>query len=251
MGPVRTTHANANKGRLTKRLKEITSQMVPRPELARLHLGCGEVRLDGYVNVDYAPNKHTVQIRSVADMHADIRTMDLPSQTISEVRLHHVLEHFPRVEALALLMRWNGWLCQDGLLVVETPDFDRSIALLRSPWFSPARRNKVMRHIFGSQEASWAYHYDGWSESQFKRVLGSLGYGAVAFEMNSWKDTRNIVVSARKARELTADESLQVAEQLLKSYLIDDSDTEARMLETWMKQFRNFQAESKRIVLPV
>jgi len=219
--------------------------------MLKIHLGCGQIRLDGYVNVDHPPTEHTVQEKSVADVHADIRTMDLPSQTITEVRLHHVLEHFPRVEALALLMRWNGWLCHDGLLVVETPDFERSIALLRSPWFSPARRNKVMRHIFGSQEASWAYHYDGWSESQFKRVLGSLGYGAIAFEKNSWKDTRNIVVSARKVRELTADESLQVAEQLLKSYLIDDSDTETRMLETWMKQFRNFQAESKRIVLPV
>jgi predicted SAM-dependent methyltransferase len=207
--------------------------------------------LEGYINVDHPPNEHTVQQKSVADVHADIRTMDLPPNSVSEVRLHHVLEHFPRVEALALLTRWNHWLCHDGLLVVETPDFERSIALLRSPWFSPARRNKVMRHIFGSQEASWAYHYDGWSESQFKRVLGSLGYGAIAFEKNSWKDTRNIVVSARKVRELTADESLQVAEQLLKSYLIDDSDTEARMLETWMKQFRNFQAEAKRIVLSV
>jgi predicted SAM-dependent methyltransferase len=219
--------------------------------LPKIHLGCGEIRLDGYINVDHPPAEHTVQTQSVADLHADIRFMDLKPGTVSEVRLHHVLEHFPRIEAVALLLRWSNWLCQNGLLVVETPDFDRSIALLRSPWFSAARRNKVMRHIFGSQEASWAYHYDGWSESQFKRLLGSLGYGAISFETNSWKDTRNIVVIARKVREFTADESHQVAEQLLKSYTVDDSDTEARMLETWMRQFKEFQAESKRIVLPV
>ncbi len=231
-------------------MKKQDSATTAEPALHKLHLGCGEIRLEGYVNVDHPPNEHTVQKKSVADVHADIRTMDLPSESAAEIRLHHVLEHFPRVEALALLTRWNRWLCQDGLLVVETPDFDRSIALLRSTWFSPARRNKVMRHIFGSQEASWAYHYDGWSQKQFQQVLGNLGYGKITFERNAWHDTRNIVVRARKVRELSPDDCYQATEQILISYLVDDSETERRMLSTWLMQWEKFRQQAKCIELP-
>ena len=195
--------------------------------------------------MDYPMEHHTVQTETVADLHSDIRTMDVPSGSVSEIRLHHVLEHFPRVEALVLLIRWNCWLCEGGVLVVETPDFGRSIALLSRPWCSEARRWRVMRHIFGSQEAAWAYHYNGWSERNFRRVLIKLGYGQLIFERNSWKDTRNITVRAKKVHGLSPQKWRSAAEDLLRAYLIDDSDTEQRMLEAWMEQFDRFQSEAK------
>jgi len=213
--------------------------------LPKVHLGCGQQRLEGYINVDYPLEHHTVQTTTVADLHSDIRTMEVLHGSVSEVRLHHVLEHFPRVEALALLMRWNRWLCEGGTLIVETPDFGRSISLLSWPWCSDARRWRVMRHIFGSQEAAWAYHYEGWSKHSFRRVLTKLGYGQLCFEVNSWKDTRNITVRAIKLHKLSPEQWRSAAEDLLRDYLIDDSDTEQRMLEAWMQQFDRFQSEAK------
>lgn len=64
-------------------------------EALKLHLGCGEVYLDGYRNIDYPPSEHTVQTQTKVDEYADIlRELVYPRASIEEVRLHHVFEHF-------------------------------------------------------------------------------------------------------------------------------------------------------------
>ncbi|HTY40183.1 MAG TPA: glycosyltransferase, partial [Candidatus Paceibacterota bacterium] len=140
----------------------------------RLHLGCGEKYLEGYVNIDFPEGEHTV-MKPKADLVADIRTLSYPENSVDEIRSHHVFEHFSRAEALKLLSRWRKWLKPGGLLVVETPDFSTS-ALFFNLSFSMRRKFQLSRHIFGSQEAKWALHQDHWDKRKFKFVLGALGF---------------------------------------------------------------------------
>jgi SAM-dependent methyltransferase len=140
----------------------------------RLHLGCGDKYLEGYVNIDFPQSEHTVMAPK-ADRIADIRTLSFPEGTVQEVRSHHLLEHFTRPAALRLLMNWRRWLTPDGELVVETPDFEISAQeFLRTS--SMKRRFGLGRHMFGSQEASWAEHRDFWDKRKFQFVLKKLGY---------------------------------------------------------------------------
>ena len=97
------------------------------PEGLKLHLGCGERYLSGYVNIDLPTTEHSVQTRTKVDVEADITTLRYESGSIAEIRLHHVLEHFARPTALRLLMQWYDWLVEGGVLVLETPDFERTI----------------------------------------------------------------------------------------------------------------------------
>jgi predicted SAM-dependent methyltransferase len=62
----------------------------------KLHLGCGQRHLEGYINIDFPASEHSVQDKSVADIQADITQLSYPASSIDEVRLHHVFEHFPR-----------------------------------------------------------------------------------------------------------------------------------------------------------
>ena len=80
----------------------------------RLHLGCGEKYLEGYVNIDYPPDEHSVQVSSPADVYADITELSYEPGSVAEVRLHHVFEHFDRVTALSLLIDWYAWLEEGG-----------------------------------------------------------------------------------------------------------------------------------------
>lgn len=140
----------------------------------KLHLGCGEKYLEGYVNIDFPNSEHSVMTPRV-DQYADIRTLSYPENSIDEVRSHHLFEHFSRAEALKLLVRWRSWLKPGGRLVIETPDFATSAAFfLRSR--STQRKFQLSRHIYGSQEAGWATHKDNWDKRKFLFVLKKMGF---------------------------------------------------------------------------
>jgi len=145
----------------------------------KLHLGCQEKYLKGYVNIDLPPEAHTVQ-KAKVDVYADVRTLSYLSESVDEVRSEHLLEHFSRQEALLLLARWHKWLKMGGRLHVETPDFEESAKKFLNG--SIDEQFVLARHIFGSHEAAWAYHKDFWSENKFRYVLRELGYGGFRFE---------------------------------------------------------------------
>ncbi len=145
----------------------------------KLHLGCQEKYLEGYVNIDLPPDAHTVQ-KAKVDLEADVRTLSYERESVDEVRSEHLLEHFSRQEALLLLARWHKWLKMGGVMHTETPDFEESAKKFLKG--SLDEQFMFARHIFGSHEADWAYHKDFWSENKYTYVLRELGYGDFRFD---------------------------------------------------------------------
>ena len=200
----------------------------------RLHLGCGSVKLAGYINIDFAPTEHTVQTFSAADHFGDILRITFPPESVDEVRLHHVFEHFDRPTALGQLFRWHIWLKIGGILTIETPDLSASLWMLILPWYPYATKQAVLRHLFGSHEAHWAIHYDAWNKEKFSRALRAFGFGDLHFELSKYKSTRNILVHAVKNQTMSSDLLMKEAEGILRDSLIDNSDTENRLLKVWL-----------------
>jgi hypothetical protein len=230
----------------------------------KLHLGCGEQYLEGYTNVDYPSSEHSV-MRVKPDISCDIRTLTYGDGTIEEVRNHHFFEHFSRAECLALLIRWRRWLLPHGRIMIETPDFlgcSRAYAFA----LTEKRRMELGRHMMGSQEASWAYHYEFWDKPKFQYVLEKLGFHRITFRSyaNSFAKhyprvpfanlignlipdfvykkrgghtLPNILVTAEKDPTVTPDFHAVVRE-ILASYLVG-KEGEA-MLSVWMKEFDSY-----------
>jgi hypothetical protein len=203
----------------------------------KLHLGCGQKYLDGYVNIDYPPAEHTVQDTSVADEYHDISKLRYNRSTVDEVRLHHVFEHFERFRACAYLASWNSWLKTGGKLHIEVPDFETTI----KKNFSLLNRKKYegvgLRHIFGSQEAPWAVHYEGYSGDRLQNMLALFGFRTIEIKKTSYKRTFNVEIIGIKKSELNREASLAATKSYLSAYLVDDSVTEQRMLEVWCRNF--------------
>lgn len=201
----------------------------------KLHLGCGEQYLTGYVNIDFPSDHHTAQKRAVADIFGDLTALDYPDGSIEEIRSHHVFEHFDRPAALALLTRFCRWLPLGGRLVIETPDVLGSFAQVLDPALSFEHKQAVMRHIFGSHEASWAMHYDGWYAEKFVRVLSAFGFDTAVREL-VWERPpwlHNTLVVATKARELD-DAALLRAIRLVHSWhMVDASPCELLKCDNW------------------
>jgi predicted SAM-dependent methyltransferase len=209
----------------------------------KLHLGCGTRYLEGYVNIDFPPSEHTVQSNIRVDEYADITKLLYPAESADEVRSHHVFEHFSRPVALGLLCRWRDWLKPGGLLRIETPDTKASFRLMNSPFVSFDRKQQVMRHVFGSHEANWAVHWDGWYKDKFIVILEELGFLKLCFKRNKWGALRNIEVFATKTeQDLGYDDYKRVCRKILtmSTVRVKTADkrkpegTELELLEVWI-----------------
>lgn len=206
----------------------------------KLHLGCGERYLVGYVNIDYPASKHSVQKETVADKFADIRSLKYPSGSIEEIRLHHVFEHFPRATACALLAVWNNWLVKGGVLRIEVPDLEKMAKNISSRLLSKRRKFIAERHIFGSQEAPWATHFAGYTPSMLVDLVKMYGYQAKKIKKNSWKGTSNVEVFATKIDSgKTAQEFEKITRKYLGQFLLPASESERKLLDIWMNSYRD------------
>lgn len=208
----------------------------------RLHLGCGQTLLPGYLNVDYPQAQHTVMaVRP--DLEADVTKMEMPAGSVEEIRLHHVFEHFNRVVALGLLIRWREWLRPGGLLWIETPDFLRTAeAALQA---SGPDRMGFLRHLEGDQTDAWGYHVGQWYEERFRHTLTTFGFEDLEFELTesgNWHRVplKNIAVKAKAGPAMGRSELVEAADVLLWRSTV--ADTERPSYEAWRRQLRSFLA---------
>ena len=204
----------------------------------KLHLGCGQKYLDGYVNIDFPLSSHSVQKKSIADLHSDILDLRYERASVEEIRLHHVFEHFPRPVACGLLAAWFTWLKPNGRIHIEVPDFLRTACYILNP-IAPFKNKAVAeRHLFGSHEASWAVHCEGYTPDMLKKMLTLFGFDVSTIKNNTWRDTHNFELFAtRKAKSLVKAEFIIRADKYLRNFLLDESEVELRLLATWMGYF--------------
>jgi len=196
----------------------------------KLHLGCGGTYLEGYTNIDYPVSDKTI-MDVKADIYQDITTLNYPENSIDEIRSHHVFEHFNRVDALNLLVKWRGWLKPGGKLVIETPDYFWCSILMSFTFFK--FKMELGRHVFGTQEAHWANHLDFWYKGKFKKVLKKLGFYKFKFKHPVYRNLLpNIKVECYKTdSKINYDKEII---SMLEWYILKQEDKK-KFLDNWIK----------------
>ncbi len=216
------------------------------PKNGRLHLGCGDVYRRGYLNVDLPPQEGVASGTSRPDLESDVTKVSCPPEALAEIRLHHLFEHFERAQALALLLRWYEWLRPGGELCIETPDFEACIDGFAGR--SAAEQGVILRHIFGSQEAPWAQHRDGWSPQRFRYVLDALGFTNVSTS-RTLSDERGLLVNvvARCSRPLAGgpspEDQRNRALEILRQSMNGNATSEQGLYTRWRTQFDAMYAQ--------
>lgn len=173
------------------------------PVPARLHLGCGNKRLDGYVNVDIVPSLAT-------DLVTNISSLPMFAEgTVEEVRLSAVYEHLYRPERLRAIREWHRVLRPGGTLVLAyIPDFDVMARAylekhrgLASPTFD---LDEVFLFSHGGTRPHHApeqLHKDLFTRASVTRELEAAGYELVSAENVCYQDEPiplNLNVVARR-----------------------------------------------------
>ena len=86
----------------------------------RLHIGCGQAPISGWVNID-------VQQLPGVDRVLDVRN-GLPFENVAAIYGEHFLEHLALEEGLACLAECRRALAPDGILRISTPNLDWVLA---------------------------------------------------------------------------------------------------------------------------
>ncbi|MBE1426049.1 FkbM family methyltransferase [Desulfomicrobium macestii] len=210
----------------------------------KLHLGCGKKIFKGYVNIDYPSEKHNI-VNVKPDIEIDILKLNFGANQIDEIRLHHVFEHFNRVTALGLLIRWTEWLKDGGKLIIETPDLIGCAQTLVSD--APYKiKAAISRHLAGDQTAEWGYHIDHWFADRFYKTLTLFGYENVQIKQDKWDHPpylSNVIVVARKKNIIPRNLLVEAANMLLKDSLV--SHTEIKSFKIWTNQLNSFLDDDK------
>ena len=112
--------------------------------MIKVHLGCGHIRLPGYVNVDIMPAK-------AADLIADLQQLPFEAGSVDLVYSCAAIEHLGRREWVGALREWARVLKPGATLRLSTADFalDReqeSQRASRPPDRRPEGRVRLARH---------------------------------------------------------------------------------------------------------
>tara|TARA_B100000900_G_scaffold306769_1_gene265400 strand:- start:398 stop:940 length:543 start_codon:yes stop_codon:yes gene_type:complete len=87
----------------------------------KLHLGCGERYLEGYIHIDLGDYDHLDYQIPVDDLSV------FENNSINEIYASHVIEYFDRDEIKILLKEWNRVLVDGGVLRLAVPNFENLI----------------------------------------------------------------------------------------------------------------------------
>lgn len=179
----------------------------------RLHVGCGTVYLDGFVNIDVevpgysvlaserpdlaAENRTTVDRyykhdesqatlekgpgrvqHCVVDRYATLDALPYEPGTVDEIRTVQVLEHIPYPQVPAVLRHWHSLLRPGGVCHVDVPDFEETARQLLAQPDEPSK-DWYYRLVYGSQKNAYAFHKSGFSPARLERLLREAGFREV------------------------------------------------------------------------
>lgn len=212
----------------------------------KLHLGCGSVILPGYINID-----NTKREGITYDIDASILDLQFDDNSVDEIMLHHVFEHFHRYQVVVLMCVFNQWLKKGGKLEIATPDFEwcaRKYLGLTSPmeiiWntliiikykknYFKIDKWKILRQVFGSKESEWGSHLEGWDRFTLTSIYKLFGFRVVKVTQSKYKGWSfpAIVVVGEKEQHINNREFEALAKSFLEKMAANDLE-----FPVWMSQ---------------
>jgi SAM-dependent methyltransferase len=138
----------------------------------KLHLGCGNTHIDGFVNVD-------IQASPTVDVVSDVKTLgQFTAGTASLIYACHVLEHFSHDEVPVVLKRWREILKPDGEIRISVPDIDKIVKVYLDNWkhFQTPPNTPWIGLLYGGQGTPYDYHKTGFNLCWLKYLMEKEGY---------------------------------------------------------------------------
>ena len=136
----------------------------------RVNLGCGTILMEDYLNTDSRPLEGV-------DIVADVRSLPFEKESVQELYLAHVIEHFPEIEMEKyILPYWYSLLKPNGKIKVICPNWE---AMLQGYSKGTISYEDLKEVTFGSQEYAGNFHFNMFTPSTLVHLLKSVGFSQI------------------------------------------------------------------------
>lgn len=135
-----------------------------------IHLGCGSINHEAFINVDGFPFPHVHYIRDIRDLSVfDDNSVDL-------IYASHCLEHFYYAEILSVLKEWQRVLKKGGILRISVPDLD---LLLKIYYDNEINPDYIIPQLLGGQNNKYNFHYMVFNKNNLTIKLDEAGFSNI------------------------------------------------------------------------
>ena len=183
--------------RLRWRARHPDLAALARQRPVKLHLGCGDVHLDGWINVDANPD-------SLADVVMDFCRIGeaLPASSVDEVMMIHSLSYLRLSQARELLAAIHRLLKAGGKFVVEFPDVHKCALAIQQARGQPQPYLEAVRALYAfdiewiADRRAYTPHAFGWAAWHLEQELKSTGFRDIQTSAPAthgqllWRDSR-------------------------------------------------------------
>ena len=147
-------------------LSKLKYKLLSRKDSLRLHLGCGNNHLEGFINIDWRKTHAT-------DLVCDIMKLPYPDYSVSVIETYHVIEHLSRHDFPKALKEWYRVLIPGGKLIIECPDFDELLKRYLTG------DEKQLDGIFALQRFRGDYHLFGYNSDRLRKLLEACAFSTI------------------------------------------------------------------------
>jgi hypothetical protein len=138
--------------------------------------------MEGWVNVD-GPKEDLCYDDLRADIYARIEDLAYPDNSIDEILMIAVFEHFPRHIAIMQLRKFYKWLKPNGKLTILVPDFWGTVKMIKRSK-TPREKQFWFRHLYGPQDTiQFGTHYDAFDVEKLKWLFSIVGFNEFKYEI--------------------------------------------------------------------
>ena len=133
----------------------------------KINLGAGNINMQGWINID---------ARNLAHIHLVTNTLQLSEfsdNSISEIYLCHVLEHFSFHDVEKILVDIHKKLKVNGLIRISVPSFDALVEV----YLNNARNLEIIKFaLMGGQNYEYNFHKAVFNRECLTNLLIKNGY---------------------------------------------------------------------------
>jgi predicted SAM-dependent methyltransferase len=136
-------------------------------EPIKLNIGCGDVPIKGYVNIDLHVEAADVKMNALELEYAD--------GEVDEIYSSHLLEHFGKNDVPKALKEWYRVLKNGGKLSMNLPNLEWCL----KNWLNQPEDKKwglPLDMIYGLQTNDGEYHKTGFTRSRLEQLLKAAGF---------------------------------------------------------------------------